>query len=212
MAKSKSISSTMVDMTDGGGNSKIPWDKLHPAQQAPSTLKEALGTKGRPMGMERALSGANPYYSGNYREYSENCQRAVVAYELRRRGYDVIAQPTFKNDVLPSMGRWQGSFQGAKRESIGASTTAKARDNLRQKMQSYGPGSRAIVGVNWKSGGGHVFNVENVGGRIHYIDAQTGVRYNPKTILNGTKSGSVSILRTDNLRISDRAKKSVRPR
>ena len=44
-----------------------------------ATLKEALGAKGSPMSVSEAASGANPLFSREYSEYSENCQRAVVA-------------------------------------------------------------------------------------------------------------------------------------
>ena len=203
--------SSMTDMSDGGGRGGIgkDWDRNHPANQAPSTLKEAIGDKGLPLSMTEAYKNANPFYSDNYREFSENCQRAVVAYELRRRGYNVTAQPTFENDKLPKGNRWQGSFKNAKKESIGASTTKQAREKLNNKMKEYGNGSRAIVSIQWKSGDGHVFNVERRNGKNYYIDAQTGKRYRNETILNGVKPQSVKILRTDNLRVSDRAKKAV---
>jgi hypothetical protein len=34
------------------------------------------------------------------------------------------------------------------------------------------PGSRGIVSIKWNKGGGHVFNVENVGGRVRFLDGQ----------------------------------------
>ena len=64
------------------------------------TLKDALGTRGNPKSMASAMLDSNPNYNGDYKEFSQNCQRVVVAYEARRRGYDVEAQPTFKGDNL----------------------------------------------------------------------------------------------------------------
>ena len=29
-----------------------------------------------------------------------------------------------------------------------------------------------MVGIRWNNGGGHVFNVENVGGRVRFVDGQ----------------------------------------
>lgn len=43
-----------------------------------------------------ALKG-NPNF-GKSEEYNINCQSCVVAYELRRRGFDVEAMPRFRND------------------------------------------------------------------------------------------------------------------
>lgn len=52
---------------------------------------------GRPMSIDRAdRKHANPKYltlvDGSFRPYTSNCQTCVVAYELRKRGYDVEAK------------------------------------------------------------------------------------------------------------------------
>ena len=196
-------------------NGNANWSNS-PNVQNPQTLREALGKKGRPMSMENAVRGANPYYDGSYKEFSENCQRAVVAYEARRRGYNVTAQPTFEGDTLPQgniggkgNGRWQGAFQGAKSESVGARTAKGVQNNIENKMKEYGDGARAIVKITWKNGEGHVFNVERKNGKTHYVDAQIGAKYNPSQLFTQVKPQSTRIVRTDNLKFSDRMKKSV---
>ena len=75
-------------------------------------------------------------------------------------------------------------------------------------MKSFGNGSRGIVKIP-----GHVFNVENIGGKITYLDAQTNTIYNSNNVFSriGKKSSEIQLIRTDNLRISERAKKSVTP-
>lgn len=180
------------------------------------TLKDAIGTKGRPKGMADACLNANPHFDRTmtYKEFTENCQRCVVAYEMRRRGYDVTAQPTYQNDVLPygvprpdglRNARWMGAFQGAKPEAIGDSPAA-----LKAAMQRYGDGSRAILQVQWAGGhSGHVVNVENRGGRILIYDAQIGKRYNAAELFAVVRKGKTQLVRVDNLKISERAKKSV---
>ena len=192
----------------GGGNGKEPIT-VHMFDVAPKDLRATLGKQGKAMGMDRALKGANPFYTGGDQgDYSNNCQRCVIAYEARRRGYDVIAQPTYKGDKLPSGDRWKGAFMHGKSVHVGASTPQKTQANLEKKMKSYGNGSRAIVSIP-----GHVFNCENVNGKIRYVDAQTNTVYSSKNVFSriGKKSNSISIMRTDNLRFSDRAKKSVTP-
>ena len=47
-------------------------------------------------------------------------------------------------------------------------------NRLRQKMKEWGEGSRAVVGVGWTSGGGHVFCAEVKNGKVIYVDPQTG--------------------------------------
>jgi hypothetical protein len=49
----------------------------------------------------------------------------------------------------------------------------------------------------------------NIKGKIHYFESQVGGEYNPNRVLSGVRHGSVKIMKIDNLRISDRAKKSV---
>lgn len=214
----------------GGGGGKLPkghigdipkggsggeWSKGLGFQNY-DTLKDAIGNKGKPMSIERAALGTNPHYdkTETYREFNENCQRAVVAYEARRRGYDVTAQPTYKGDPMPSQihgnGRWQGAFQHAKREDVSGKTESAARRNVNVKMASYGDGSRAVMSVKWRGADyGHVFNVEYNKGKIRYIDGQNGKEYNAREIYKKIELGSVGLTRVDNLRFSDRAKKMV---
>ena len=182
---------------------------VQPFRINPEDLKTAIGEKGNPIGITKALEGANPFYSGGAQgDFSQNCQRAVVAYEMRRRGYDVIAQPTFPGDDLPRGNKWAGAFRHGKEVKVGASTPQKTQANLEAEMKSYGSGSRGIVKIP-----GHVFNVENVNGKIRYIDAQTNTIYNSNNVFSrvGKRSSSITLMRTDNLRLSDRAKKSVTP-
>lgn len=183
------------------------------------TLKEAIGKKGSSNTMGEALNSVNrDRYNLSYAAYTENCQRCVVAYELQRRGYDVSALPTHDSDNWPRVvrvgdelyGRWRGAFKHAKNIDVSARTTALVTSNIDKQMSSFGSGSRGVVQVFWKNGGGHVFNVENVNGKIVYADAQTGRRLkNGNEYMKDTIPSTVRLIRTDNLQISDRAKQFV---
>lgn len=193
-----------------GGNGSGKYEDritVYPFRISPEDLKESIGEKGNAISIEKALEGANPFYNTGV-EFNENCQRCVVAYELRRRGYDVVALPTYGDDKLPIGRKWAGAFLHGKFESVGASSPLKTQANLEAKMHEWGNGSRAIVAIK-----GHVFNAENVRGKIRYVDAQTNTIYNSNNVFSrlGKNSKGVEILRTDNLRLSDRAKKSVTP-
>lgn len=191
-----------------------------------NTLKNAIGSKGAPKAISDAVVETNPYHSYDYREYSQNCQRCVVAYELRRRGYDVTALPTYQGDRLPQVahydsksgtyrGHWQGAFQNAKPVNVGVtgdSTRAekKVMGNIDQHMKDWGSGARAVVQIFYRGGGGHVFNVENQNGRTVYVEAQTGKVKDMARTMQSVKTDSVNLIRTDNLKISERAKNFVR--
>lgn len=195
--------------TSGGGSGSDPIT-VQPFNPAPQTMQEALGKRGSSIPVMDAMAGANPFYNGGTQgDFSANCQRAVAAYEMRRRGYDVMALPTYAGDRMPSAGNWEKVFNGAKRLNVGASSPQKAQANLESQMKSYGNGARGIVGIP-----GHVFNVENVGGKIRYIDAQTNTVYNSKGVfsrLGKRGSQSVTLIRTDKLGINPAIRQSVTP-
>ncbi len=210
----------------GGGKlsfSNGKWSKDAVGFQNHETLKEALGSKGKAKTIGDAVLHTNPGYSGNYKEFSENCQRVVVAYEARRRGYNVTAQATHKSDTLNrvaytdtkngiSRGRWMGAFQDAKPLNVSAKTSKGVISNIDNQMASFGEGSRAVVQIFYKRGGGHVFNVERSGGKTLYIEAQTGRMKNISQTMGLVKTGNVALVRTDNLKFSDRAKNFVTTR
>ena len=113
------------------------------------------------------LKASNPLFSTHKASYMENCQRCVMAYELRRRGYSVVAQPYIPGgaDMLPYMNRrygWPAVFEKQIITDCSAVTQAQAKENIERQMRAYGDGSRAIVRVNWLSrANGHLFMVEN---------------------------------------------------
>lgn len=171
---------------------------------------EALGRKGQAMSSERATLGANPNYNPAYSEYSENCQRCVVAYEARRRGYDVVAHATYEGDTMGTGENWLNNFVGAKREYITATTKPGMQQGVESQMSKWGNGSRAIVSVKWEGCSfGHVINVENKGGKTIYRDAQTGKKYEGKNFFSKVSGGSVTITRVDNLPFSDTVGQAV---
>ena len=147
---------TVGGMSNGGDENVL-------GPQIPDTLQEALGQKGRPMSMAAASAGTNPHYNRDYAAYSSNCQRCVLTYEARRRGYDVTALPTYKGDLLPYGRDYFKALSNPKTVDVG-----KSKIKLESQMRGYGNGARAI---------GHVFIAENVRGRINYVDPQTNKRY-----------------------------------
>lgn len=202
----------------GSGNGGFEPNAVAP--KVADTLKEALGDKGRPYGMIAAYKDANPLYDKTmtYKAYTANCQRCVVAYELRRRGYDVTALPTYDGDTLPTAllrgnvkwGRWQGAFRNAKPESVSGKASEDVVNNIKSKMKGYGNGSRAVVSVTYKNrSSGHVFNVEQRKGKTIFVDAQSGERLWAKNFMDIVDRSTVTLTRTDNLKISDRAKNFV---
>jgi hypothetical protein len=145
---------------------------------------ESLGVSGALTG--DILSGTNPLY-GLDAQAGINCQKCTAAYELRQRGYDVVAgvgNPGSQHST--GLYTW---FKDAKinvdRDLVpvtdavtGAERFSVARDAI---LDRYPPASRGSLSVHWNLGGSHVFNWERVGGRegidVKFVDAQSGKIY-----------------------------------
>jgi SPP1 gp7 family putative phage head morphogenesis protein len=133
----------------------------------------------------------NPNYSVG-REYQINCQRTVPTYEMRRRGYDVVAKP-IAQDAMGSI-LWN-AFVNKNIEFISGIREAK------KNMLNWGNGARAAVRIAWRGrrGGAHFFVAENRNGTIHFLDPQNGnldaSNYFKKS---NKKPGHLWMLRMDN--------------
>ena len=195
-----SASSEAFDPNPGGsyGNGDgDPKDANGIGPRIPETLNEALGNKGKPMGRQLASKGTNPHYNSEYDAYSSNCQRCVLTYEARRRGYDVTALPTYKGDMLPASRDYLKALSNPTVVDVG-----KSVKKIETQMKQYGNGSRAIISVNSGSDG-HVFIAENAGGKIVYIDPQDNNRYYNLKLNHVTHA---SVIRIDNQQFTDYAR------
>ncbi|MGW2686426.1 toxin glutamine deamidase domain-containing protein [Streptomyces sp. NPDC001414] len=136
----------------------------HHTQGAVARTVEARKTNKQ---IDKALHAANPHYQRDVHAYSHNCSHVAQAYELRRRGMDVEAGPdsTDGRNVGELGEAWGGSFSfcDSSASDVGRSEVERAFGE---------PGSRGMVAVWWKNGGGHAFTVENVGGKVRFVDGQ----------------------------------------
>lgn len=130
------------------------------------------------------------YWMSNYSDgsyYTRNCTKCVVAYEVRRRGYDVVAKRRERGDKLPftnDPSGWPSAFEdvnGNTRnpDSINQNALDDAIDEIEIKMRNHGNGARAIVGIaqydTWGNDcGGHVFIAEQIDGKTIFCDPQSG--------------------------------------
>ena len=151
---------------------------------------------------------ANPLYSRTrekifvngeyvYSSYSSNCTLCCLAYEMRRRGFDVSAKPMFENKRID-----KGNFKkGDERSMIMKNWTYPYGDPVTGKVRSETPvpainakqayewmsanfvdGGRYILRVSWKSVSsyGHVMIAMKENGQVRLYDPQTGENYSTK--------------------------------
>ncbi|MER6424194.1 toxin glutamine deamidase domain-containing protein [Streptomyces sp. NPDC001137] len=65
-------------------------------------------------------------------------------------------------------------WAGAAHTYAGPGGDPNTANNIADTLQQAGPGSAAIVQVDWLGGGGHAFNVVNHNGNIVWVDTQSG--------------------------------------
>lgn len=180
-----------------------------PGVTKPIKAEDALpyvGTKrGTPIPADKALAGANPMYTTGGMAYSENCQRCVQTYELRRRGYGVEAKPyDIEKGAAQEIRFGYEMYQDP--DIYGVFKTMLVKDKISkiqaQKMiDSMPDGARGSVIFAWDSKKGHTFSFERIDGKTLFIDPQNGKetslpkKYNQKL--------GISFFRTDNLKLKE---------
>lgn len=162
--------------------------------------------------------------------YTMNCPNTTLAYEFRRRGYDVQAKPS---PAGQSMSQIQKAYN-IETPDLSINNLSNAIGNrsarlpyLTDYFDKAPDNFRGAVVVSWMSGGGHIFNAEKVGGKTYLVDAQSG-RYGEvnkrsirasafadtmKTVAVGTRSKdpvsylsrarSIDVLRIDNAKVDE---------
>lgn len=156
----------------------------------PKKWKKLEGTDG-------SLKSVNPNYRKG-EEYRNNCTNCVPAYELRKRGYDVIAKPSTKNHYLNRYpeAAWVNP------EVI--QTSGSGLKDILKAAESWQNGARAEITVIWKNKRkGHVFAAEKVNGKIEFYDVQSGEKFSQE-IFDGVEENKTKFWRIDNLELSDR--------
>ena len=152
---------------------------------------------------KETLLGTNPkfvarpkMYDKQEIKYGTNCVNSTIAYEMRCRGYKVIAGMSNsvlrKNPVLA----WENveSFE----------INELAFDKVEKKMQEWGNGSRACVCLkNSNTGDGHAIIAENNDGNVQFLDVQVGKYYN-KNEATRQEYDNTLFFRIDNAIISQR--------
>lgn len=192
---------------DWESNLKVVEKKLGIKQGNAMTFEEANEMKG------------NPHYKEHY-SYRVNCQSCVVANELRRRGFDVQAQPNLKKGDIPEklsmMTNWawkdlEGKMPPKKKAGgwyldglkVKYKTMKQATNEMLEITKDVG---RYHIDFGWKRGrSGHIITLERLeNGKIRIYDPQTGKIINWKDYAKDISNRyGINILRVDNLLIND---------
>ena len=147
----------------------------------------------------------NPNFSTFQFEYTNNCQRCSVAYELRQRGYDVEAMPSYNGGV--GAGAQIKSIFSTAQEFSTDSYGHDATVEMIKQMEEWGSGSRGILVINRADGSGHAYNMQNVNGVVSFVDSQCGSVWDVSKLGYDTDGGAIEnsfsswLIRTDNAKV-----------
>ena len=132
--------------------------------------------------IEDDAKSVNPRFFLGTEEYTENCQRCVQAYELRRRGYNVMAKPrdlSRSNDPV----RWGAECfaqpkSGQSFEEAAKSMFAfgKNQSDIRRELKAAPDDCVYVIYCIWPGRPikAHVFIATKENGVTRYIDPQSG--------------------------------------
>lgn len=130
--------------------------------------------------VQSAMKKTNPYYYSNIKEEQWNCQRCQGVFELRCRGYDVIAE------INPIVGGGSSilslgynALKLFKNPKIQELDTQDPVGDLIKTVEAAPNGARFSITSSWENGGGHWWNIVNINGKAVFIDAQVNISADP---------------------------------
>lgn len=180
-------------LTDAAKQGKInPWGFND--IQGDHTIADDIGTAQSPT--------CNPNFAKGG-DYTYNCGYCSATYEMRRRGFDVEAQPL--HGLLVS--DWKNLFTGGKAYPFMKEKRVPIVETLTKQIKGLHPdGARGSVFVQWKgSTWGHFFSWERQGETVLFIDPQCG-GIDVAEYFKRVKPESIIHMRWDNLEPSDAIK------
>lgn len=154
----------------------------------------------------------NPGYSNFNDNTKNNCVLCSVAYEMRRRGYEVTAplastgfagqQKFFKNEKHTDFWKTHKSvYKNLKNEEDVKNLEKKMTDWITKETIKHGDGSRGELLVKWRSmSNGHSMAYEIEDGKLVIYDAQSGQSHKFEDVVS--EISNVSYARRDNLQMN----------
>ena len=181
-------------------------DKNHAEEMLP-TLKRKVCV----MTPKDDMAACNRQYSKGG-VYKNNCISCALAYDMRRRGYDVEAMPvdttTATNGSLPVQ---LDFYKGEKLEIFEVPEDPDvAMKQFTNRILKYGDDSRGMLRIRWKNGDGHAVIWEVDGNSVIVRDPQNNTIVDLSDYMCRAKT--FYYFRTDNLELTNKAFRFVQNR
>lgn len=181
-------------------------DKNRVKEMLPN-LKQKTGV----MTPNEDMAACNPKYSKGG-VYKNNCISCALAYDLRRRGYDVESAPidttsAMNGSLLVQLGFYKGekleTFEVPKNPDV-------AVKQFTNRIFKYGDGSRGMLRVRWKNRNGHAAIWEVNGGSVVIRDPQNNTIVDLSDYVSRAKT--FYYFRIDNLDLTNKTFRFVQNR
>ena len=179
-------------------------DKNHSEEMMPELNRKQVA-----MTLDADMAACNPKYSKGG-VYKNNCISCALAYDLRRRGYDVEAAPIDTTSAINgSLPVQLGFYKGEKLETFDVpSDNNVAMKQFSDRILKYGDGSRGLLRIRWKNGDGHAAIWEVSGDTVVIRDPQNNTIVNLLDYVRRAKT--FYYFRTDNLELTNKVTEFVR--
>lgn len=190
---------------------KMAYDRNKQAEEtkskSPVDSSTGLHLKRKSTSKEADLEAVNPSYTYPDSGGRMNCYACSVAYDMRRRGYEVTATEDMNGANFKAI---KSMYKNADPITVVSDTpeTIPTKNGMPynkgltkevyKQMKAEPEGSRGIALVVWAgSGGGHAVSYEIENGKPYIYDAQSGEKLEMSDYTD--KSTSYIYFRTDNL-------------
>lgn len=183
-------------------------DKIDVAASLSKTIMDDANQFCKEIGIERKdmswseADGKSPNKDGHY----DNCQSAVVVYEARRRGINLVSlghSDDDKESISYQLGENGGiAFVDKNGKSVTPQTLPVKKQEMEKALKKVisQPG-RYHLGMNYNAKDGHIIVAEKIANHdVVFYDPSDGTTWSLGEILE--KSKSVEIMRVDNLRLN----------
>ena len=158
----------------------------------------------------------NPDFDRTIYDRAMNCTFCSSAYDLRKRGYDVEANPISMCEAytIDDIRSWYKNAKVVSQQDVVLETdpnkAASDAKRLEVSLKKNGEGSRGHLILYWPDGGGHdvIWEVEN--NEVVIRDCQSGEVNNTMSILE--PAIDYEYIRTDNLEPTEEILRTVRNR